>query len=405
MCPSYLATRDERDSTRGRARVLQELVRGARPDWRAPEVHEALDLCLGCKGCTSECPTGIDMPTYKSEVLHRAYRGRLRPRTHYALGRLPLWARLAGPVAPAVNAVMRLPFVRRPALWAAGVDPRRSIPAFARVPFRRSDIRRRRVAGQPVLLFVDSFSDGFTPGVAEAAVAVLTDAGFAPRYASRGLCCGLTWLSTGQLDAARRILGRTVRELARHAAAGTPIVGLEPSCTAVLRRDAVDLLDNDDARTVAANTSTLAELLTGRSEWRPPDLTGTTVLAQPHCHQHAVMGWAADRELLTGAGARVQTLAGCCGLAGNFGVERGHYEVSVAVAGQNLLPAIDADPDAVVLADGFSCRTQIADLRSRRSLHLAELLAAASSDPPGTALPGAARPAATHTTHIAKGST
>jgi Fe-S oxidoreductase len=233
------------------------------------------------------------------------------------------------------------------------------------------------VTGRPVLLFVDSFSDNFSPAVAEAAAAVLVDAGFSPRYVERTVCCGLTWITTGQLDAARRILGRTVEELARHAAAGTPIVGLEPSCTAVLRQDAVDLLDSEDARSVAANTRTLAELLAEQPGWTPPDLTGTTVVAQPHCHQHAVMGWTADRDLLVRAGATVHEVAGCCGLAGNFGVERGHYEVSVAVAGQNLLPALDADPDAVVLADGFSCRTQIEDLRSRPSMHLAQLLAAA----------------------------
>ncbi|QYN32998.1 FAD-binding oxidoreductase [Pseudonocardia sp. DSM 110487] len=378
MCPSYLATRDEKDTTRGRARVLQELIRGDRPDWRAPEVHEALDLCLSCKGCTSDCPTGIDMPTYKSEVLHRAYRGRLRPRSHYSLGRLPRWARMVGRAAPLANGLLAVPGLRRAALWLAGVDERRSIPRFARTPFRRHPSRRREaVGGRPVLLFVDSFSDNFSPAVAEAAAAVLVDAGFSPRYVEHTVCCGLTWITTGQLDAARRILGRTVEELARHVAAGTPIVGLEPSCTAVLRQDAVDLLDSADARAVAANTWTLAELLADQPGWTPPDLTGTTVVAQPHCHQHAVMGWTADRDLLVRAGAAVHAVAGCCGLAGNFGVERGHYEVSVAVAGLNLLPALDADTDAVVLADGFSCRTQIDDLRSRPSMHLAQLLAAA----------------------------
>ncbi|MEV1293208.1 FAD-binding and (Fe-S)-binding domain-containing protein [Pseudonocardia sp. NPDC049635] len=377
MCPSYLATREEKDSTRGRARVLQELIRGERPDWRAPEVHEALDLCLSCKGCTSDCPTGIDMPAYKAEVLHNAYAGRIRPRSHYSLGWLPRWARLAGLAPRLANRAATLPGIGPLMLRVAGVDTRRSVPPFATTPFRRWWRRSGRSAatgGTPVLLFTDSFTDGFSPAAARAAVALLRRAGVEPRVPRRQLCCGLTWISTGQLDAARRILRRTTAELAAATAAGIPIVGLEPSCTAVLRSDAVELLGTDESRAVAANTFTLAEFLTRQDGWTPPDLSGVTVVAQPHCHHHAVMGWAADRELLSRAGASVRALAGCCGLAGNFGVEAGHYEVSVAVAEQNLLPALDADPGAVVLADGFSCRTQISDLRGRTAVHLAELL-------------------------------
>ncbi|MBN9109339.1 MAG: FAD-binding oxidoreductase [Pseudonocardia sp.] len=368
MCPSYVATRDERDSTRGRARVLQELVRGERTDWRAPEVHDALDLCLSCKGCTSECPTGIDMPTYKAEVLHHAYRRRLRPLTHYTLGRLPQWARLAGRVAGPVNTLAGTRLAAR----LAGVDPRRSVPPFAPTPFRRKPFSP--AAGTPAVLFVDSFTDAFAPDVADAAVSVLRRAGVSARPTGAGVCCGLTWITTGQLDAARRILGRTVGVLRRAVDDGLPIIGLEPSCTAVLRRDAVDLLDTDDARAVATHTFTLAEFLTDRPQWSPPDLSGTEVVAQPHCHHRAIMTWSADQALLERAGATVHTVAGCCGLAGDFGMTRGHYDVSVAIAAHDLLPAVDAHPDAVVLADGFSCRTQLDDLRSRPSLHLAELL-------------------------------
>lgn len=382
MCPSYLATREEKDSTRGRARVLQELVRGDRLDWRSPEVHDSLDLCLACKGCASDCPTGIDMATYKSEVLHQSYRKRLRPRSHYTLGWLPRWSRLASRFPRLANLGMRLPLVGRLALWGAGVDQRRNIPAFATTPFRRWWKKRSdaMTTGQPVMLFVDSFSNSFSPSVAEAMVKVLQHAGYQPQLPSAGTCCGLTWITTGQLDAAKRILGGTVAELANAARAGIPIVGVEPSCTAVLRSDAIELLGNDpergdDARLVAASTRTLAELLGETDGWEAPDLAGTTVVAQPHCHQHAVLGWAADEKLLGRTGAQVTTLGGCCGLAGNFGVEIGHYEVSVAVAEQNLLPALDAAPDAIVLADGFSCRTQVTDLRDRPSLHLAELLA------------------------------
>lgn len=372
MCPSYLATREEKDSTRGRARVLQEVVRGELA-WSDPSVHDALDLCLSCKGCASDCPTGIDMATYKSEVLHQTYRRRLRPRSHYTLGRLPLWARLAGWTPRLANLGVRLPVLGGFLLWLAGVDKRRSVPAFARRPFRRTF--RPAAGGKPVVLFADSFSDAFSPEVAEATVRVLRAAGYEPRLPSGPVCCGLTWITTGQLDSAKRILSRTVAALAPDARDGVPIVGIEPSCTAVLRSDVHELLPGDqDAAAVAGSVRTLAELLSQTPGWSPPDLSGVDVVAQPHCHQHAVLGWKADADLLQAGGARVRRLAGCCGLAGNFGVEIGHYEVSVAVAEQNLLPALDAAPDAVVLADGFSCRTQVADLRDRPAVHLAQLL-------------------------------
>jgi len=373
MCPSYLATREEKDSTRGRARILQDVVRGELP-WSHPSVHDAMDLCLSCKGCASDCPTGIDMATYKSEVLHQTYRRRLRPRSHYTLGRLPMWARLAGRVPALANRSLTLPLVAPVALWLAGVDRRRSIPAFARRPFRRSFTPRTSDL-KPVVLFADSFSDSFSPEVAEATVRVLRDAGYEPRLPSGSVCCGLTWITTGQLDSARNILRRTVAALAADARAGLPIVGIEPSCTAVLRSDVHELLPGDeDAALVSSRVRTLAELLGETPGWTAPDLTGTQVVAQPHCHHHAVLGWKTDADLLADTGASVQTLAGCCGLAGNFGVEIGHHDVSLAVAGQNLLPAIDAAPDAVVLADGFSCRTQVADLRDRPAVHLAQLL-------------------------------
>ncbi len=377
MCPSYLATREEKDSTRGRARVLQDVVRGE-IHWRDPAVAESLDLCLSCKGCASDCPTGIDMATYKSEALHQRYQGRLRPRSHYTLGWLPRWARLAGRVPRLANLGTQLPGLKKLALLGAGVDSRRSVPEFARTPFRRWWSRQERQTGTPVMLFVDSFSDAFSPTVAEATVRLLREAGYEPQLPEAGTCCGLTWITTGQLDGARKILGSTVRQLAEAARAGMPIVGIEPSCTAVLRSDAVELFATgplaEDAQLVATATKTLAELLATTESWTPPDLSGTTIIAQPHCHHHAVLGWKADADLLARTGAQITTLAGCCGLAGNFGVEIGHYEVSVKVAEQNLLPALTTAPEAVVLADGFSCRTQITDLADRPSVHLAELL-------------------------------
>ena len=375
MCPSYVATRDEKDSTRGRARVLQEMVNGGlvRDGWRSPEVREALDLCLSCKGCSTDCPAGVDMATYKSEVLYQAYRRRLRPINHYTLGWLPRWSRLAAAVPGArsvANWVMGGPLAR-PAKRLAGVDPRREAPRFARTTFRRWFAGHPGAPGDPVLLWVDTWTNYFSPEVGIAAVRVLESAGYSVRIPPAGLCCGLPWISTGQLDAARRIIDRSLRHLAPAVEDGVPVVGLEPSCTAVFRGDARELLPTRPAVPV----QTLAELLTQRGAYLP-DLTGVEVVAQPHCHHHAVMGWATDRALLTKAGATVTTVSGCCGLAGNFGVERGHYEVSVAVAESALLPAVRKAPaDAVVLADGFSCRTQLDDLAHRRGLHLAELLA------------------------------
>nr|WP_245865246.1 FAD-binding and (Fe-S)-binding domain-containing protein [Prauserella marina] len=380
MCPSYEATKEEKDSTRGRAHVLQEMLNGELVGgWRSPAVTEALDLCLSCKGCASDCPTGIDMAAYKAEATYQAYKGRPRPRSHYTLGRLPMWANLARFAPRLVNAMLRLPLVRRAALALAGVDPRREIPPFARHTARAST--RELVAhgpaenGKPVVVFLDSFTDHFAGDLAADVLTVLRAAGYAPRLTGPEVCCGLTWISTGQLDTARRKLATSVEALDAAVSAGVPVVGIEPSCTAALRHDAVDLLGTDAARRVAGAVRTLAELLGDDPDWTPPDLRGVEVVAQPHCHQHAVMGWEADAALLADAGADVCRLGGCCGLAGNFGVERGHYEVSVAVAGQHLLPALDeASPGAIFLADGFSCRTQAADLRGREGLHLAQVL-------------------------------
>ncbi|MFK4548040.1 FAD/FMN-containing dehydrogenase/Fe-S oxidoreductase [Streptomyces tendae] len=378
MCPSFRATRDEKDSTRARARVLQELVGGPAPaDWRSPAVHEALDLCLACKACSSECPTGIDMARYKAEALHQRYRRRVRPVSHYSLGWLPWWARVACRMPRLANAALTGPLASA-AKRLAGVDARRPLPRFARQTFRRWFAERPTAArGKPVVLWVDTFTDHFTPQVGIAAVRVLEDAGYSVRLPAGTLCCGLTWISTGQLDSARRILRRSIAAVSPFVQAGIPVVGLEPSCTAVFRGDAAALLGaTAEVESVAASFQTLAELLARTDGWRPPDLTGTSAVVQPHCHQRSVMGFEADRALLDRTGAAVQETGGCCGLAGNFGAERGHYDVSVAVAGNDLLPAVRSTPaDAVVLADGFSCRTQLDHLAERQGIHLAELLA------------------------------
>jgi Fe-S oxidoreductase len=377
MCPSYVATGEEKDSTRGRARVLQEMVNGSlvRDGWRSPEVHEALDLCLACKGCSTDCPTGVDMATYKAEALHQRYHRRLRPRSHYALGRLPRWARLTQPVAPLANRALRSSAVQRLAKAAAGIDQRRSIPGFAPRRFTRWAGERAREEQPDVVLWADSFTEHFATGPGQAAVRLLERAGLRVAVVGERTCCGLTWISTGQLDAARRIATRTLDELHPYVTAGVPIVGLEPSCLAVLRGDLVELTDDPRAVELARGVRTLAEHLESLPDWTPPDLTGLTAVAQPHCHHASVLGWEADARLLARAGVAVKRLGGCCGLAGNFGVEKGHYEVSVAVAEHQLLPAVRAAaPGTVVLADGFSCRTQLDDLAGVRALHISELL-------------------------------
>ncbi|NNN12397.1 MAG: FAD-binding oxidoreductase [Acidimicrobiaceae bacterium] len=388
MCPSFLATSDEKESTRARARVLQEMMNGSlvKGGWRSPEVHEVLDLCLSCKACATDCPAGVDMAKYKAEVLHQAYRRRIRPISHYSLGWLPRWAKVAAVAPSLVNLTLANRTISRAICYLAGVDSRRTLPRFAPKTFTEkhpSSAVSSLVAHCPgeIFLFVDSFTNYFSPEVAEAAVQVLSAAGFAVKIAPSDLCCAITWISTGQLDVARNKLRHLVNVLAPAASQGTPIVVLEPSCAAVLRGDLLDLVAGESAARVSEAVHTFAEIINRarkreESPWIPPDLSGTKVIVQPHCHQYSVIGFEEDRTLLQAAGAEVQILVGCCGLAGNFGMERGHYDLSVKVAQRTLLPALDlSDQNTVVLADGFSCRTQVADLSPKRAIHLAQLIA------------------------------
>jgi FAD/FMN-containing dehydrogenase/Fe-S oxidoreductase len=390
MCPSYQVTGDEEHATRGRARLLFEMLNG-HPDspvtdgWRSTAVRDALDLCLACKGCKSDCPVDVDMATYKAEFLAHHYEGRLRPRAHYAMGWLPLLAagvtraRLSG----MVNALAHAPLLPTLATKAAGLEPR-EIPLFAGESLQQWWTRRG--GSKPglrgtVLLWPDTFTNTFHPHIGQAAVGVLEAAGWTVTIPTDPICCSLTWISTGQLDTAKKALRRTVAQLSDHLRAGGLVVGLEPSCTAVFRSDAPELLPDDvDVARLRDQTVTLAELLTQHTKgWTPPPLGGVHTISQVHCHQHAALDdWSADQKLLDSAGAIQHRLdSGCCGLAGNFGFEKGHLDVSVACAEQVLLPALrNAAPGTVVLADGFSCRTQIHELDSggREAIHLAELL-------------------------------
>ena len=395
MCPSYMVTREEEHSTRGRARLLFEMLQGhgdspVTGGWRSTAVRDALDLCLACKGCKTDCPVNVDMATYKAEFLAHHYAGRVRPLAHYSMGWLPLLALAASRVPGVVNALSQAPGLSALAKRLGGIDPQRRLPLFAPQTlaawYRRRGPRGDGARGK-VLLWPDTFTNHFHPGIGRAAVEVLEAAGWRVVLPNRPLCCGLTWISTGQLATAERVLRRTLAALRPQLEAGTLVVGLEPSCTAVFRGDLPELLPHDqDAQRLAQRTVTLAELLQDHTPGYTPPRLERKALVQTHCHQHAIMGFDTDLELLRGMGTDPQVLdSGCCGLAGNFGFEKGHYQVSQACAERVLLPAVrDAPPDAVILADGFSCRTQIeqGDAGGRQAVHLAELLRAALAGDP-----------------------
>ncbi|MDX3643553.1 FAD-binding and (Fe-S)-binding domain-containing protein [Streptomyces sp. MB09-02B] len=529
MCPSFRVTGEEEHSTRGRARLLHEMLAGevVTDGWRSTEVRDALDLCLSCKGCRSDCPVGVDMATYKAEFLHHHYAGRRRPAAHYAMGWLPRWLRLVARsrTAGLVNFLAGVGPLASSAKRLGGIAQERELPRLARVPFLRWYERRlrepdevdeaeaeallgdepviaepfggqglwkwwkgrkRQSDGRPlspdeladalaemgvdldfeadaededgedaegheedeeyespttVLLWTDTFTEHLSPSVGQAALRVLEAAGLRvmvpptlrtrrrPPWARRArrarraeageeaaltrlkltrtlytmrqgrACCGLTYISTGQLDRARAVLRRTLDLLEvflnppvpqwmwdqdpdqeqDFAPRPLPVVVLEPSCAATLRSDLPELFPDDPrAHRLATSVVTFAEALERYApHWTPPAID-RPVVGQTHCHQHAVLGDAPDRRLRAAAGLTGALSGGCCGLAGNFGFEKGHYDVSVACAEEQLLPAVrDAPDDALVLADGFSCRTQLEQLAGRRGAHLAEVLAEA----------------------------
>ncbi|MGA5118778.1 FAD-binding and (Fe-S)-binding domain-containing protein [Streptomyces pseudogriseolus] len=410
MCPSFRATGEEEHSTRGRARLLHEMLAGevVTDGWRSTEVRDALDLCLSCKGCRSDCPVGVDMATYKAEFLHHHYAGRRRPAAHYAMGWLPVWLRWAARTrtAGAANALASVRPLARLAKRLGGIADERDIPRLSGEPFSRWWRRRRPYVtgeGRLVVLWPDTFTEHLSPSVGRAAVRVLEAAGLRVTLpptlrlpsggrvgdarsrsplslltARRGrVCCGLTYLSTGQLDRARAVLGRTFDLLEPVLATDAPLVVLEPSCAAALRTDAPELLHDDPrAARLASRVLTFAETLeTYAPDWTPPAVN-RPVTGQTHCHQHAVLGDGPDRRLREAAGLTGELSGGCCGLAGDFGFERGHYGVSRSCAEEQLLPAVrEAPQGAVIQADGFSCRTQLEQLGGVRGRHLAEILA------------------------------
>ncbi|MFI5955853.1 FAD-binding and (Fe-S)-binding domain-containing protein [Cryptosporangium sp. NPDC051539] len=391
MCPSYQATGEEKHSTRGRSRLLLEMLRGEviTDGWQSDEVAEALDGCFSCKGCLTDCPVNVDMATYKSEFLYQRYKGRLRPAVHYAMGWLPVALRGAAFAPRVANAVTAFEPAARLLKKVAGIAQERAVPRFAgstlRQRLRKAHHRTERAGDgkaypgrREVLLWPDTFTQFFDPQIGEAAVEVLADAGFVVRIPKGELCCGLTWISTGQLDVARAVARRTLDALEPHLDANIPIVGLEPSCLANFKHDLPALLPDDPrAKKLAELSITLAGVLERDApDWQPPQ-TDRPAITQIHCHQHAVLGDRPDRNLAAAAGVDLTVLdSGCCGVAGNFGFEAGHYDMAQAAGERVLLPAVRAaSAETLVLADGFSCRTQIRQSTDRDAHHLAEVLA------------------------------
>lgn len=386
MCPSYQVTREEKHSTRGRARLLFEMLRGdvITDGWQSTEVADALELCLACKGCTSDCPVNVDMPTYKAEFRYHHYRSlrRWRPRHAYAFGFIDQAARLAAHMPELANLATHTPGLDRLAKLVAGIDQRRPLPEFAPMAlqtwFRRRGGAAHRV-GRPVVLFPDTFNNYFHTGVGVACVEAIEAAGWRVIMPRRHVCCGRPLYDYGFLDQAERYLRRVLDELRDHIRAGIPVVGMEPSCTAVFKDELRRMLPHDDdARRLAANVYHFAEFFS-TFDIQPPALDGQALL-WGHCHHRATGGLTPERELLERMGLDVREVqGGCCGLAGSWGFESGKYDISLACGEQALLPAVRAaEPGTLVVADGFSCQTQIADARAGHAVHTGEVIALAA---------------------------
>ncbi|HUI96798.1 MAG TPA: FAD-binding and (Fe-S)-binding domain-containing protein [Xanthobacteraceae bacterium] len=381
MCPSYMATGEERYSTRGRARLLFEMLHGGpiADGWHSAAVEEALDFCLGCKGCKSDCPVGVDMATYKAEFRAHHYAWRPRPRAAYSMGLIHRWAHLAAKAPNLANALMQTPCIAPLAKWIGGIAPRRTIPRFAEQTFatwfhQRADAR---VAGQRVLLWPDTFNNHFRPQTAIAATRLLENLGFQVAIPDQPLCCGRPLYDWGMLDAAKRLWHRTMAGLRAEIERGTPIVGLEPACVSAFRDELPGLFPQDEsAKQLSRQVLFFSEFLDRHVEPAVlPRIAGRAVV-QFHCHHHAVIKTETEQRLLARLGLEHEILpSGCCGMAGAFGFEAAKYDVSIAAAERVLLPRLRATPpETFVLADGFSCREQIEQCTGRRTLHLAEAM-------------------------------
>ena len=379
MCPSFQATGEEKHSTRGRSRMLFEMLRGdvITEGWRSEAVKDSLSLCLSCKGCKSECPTHVDMATYKAEFLSHYYEGKRRPRQAWSMGMIGRWAPVAGAMPKLVNFFTQTPGLSAVAKKIAGIAPQRRIAPFAAKSFRSIQAgRKHRATGEKVLLWIDTFSDHFQPEVAVAAVDVLEHAGFDVQIPTVRLCCGRPLYDFGMLDQAKAELRKILHALRNEIEAGVPIIGLEPACLTVFRDELINLFPDDPvARKLSQQSFMLAEFLHARG-YQPPRLTDTKALLHGHCHQKAVLGMDAEMAMLQKMGIECQVLdAGCCGMAGSFGFDADKYDVSMAIGERVLLPAArTAAAETLIVTNGYSCREQIAQGAARKALHIAQVL-------------------------------
>jgi Fe-S oxidoreductase len=390
MCPSYRVTHEEMHSTRGRARLLFEMMQGnpLTKGWHSEAVRESLDLCLACKGCKGDCPVKVDMATYKAEFLSHYYEGRLRPRHAYSMGLIYWWARFASLAPELVNFVSQTPGLRDLAKWVVGIAPQRQMPAFAHETLKECFHKRGpRNEGKPqVILWPDTFNNHFHPEVGKATVEVLENAGFQVLMPRASLCCGRPLYDFGMLNTAERLLRQILETLRSEIQDGVPIVGLEPSCVAVFRDEMKGLFPHDqDAERLAQQTYLLSEFLNQKApHFQPPPLKRQATV-HGHCHHKAIMKMDDETGVLKKLGLHFNLLDdGCCGMAGSFGFEKDHYDVSLAVGELELLPKVrEAAKDELLIAEGFSCQEQILQTTDRRALHLAQVLQMALHESPG----------------------
>ena len=381
MCPSYMVTREEQYSTRGRSRLLFEMLQGdvVKDRWHDEGVKDALDLCLACKGCKGDCPVNVDMATYKAEFLSHYYEGRLRPMTAYSMGLIYGWARIATRIPRLANFVTHAPILKDISKAIMGIAPQRAIPNFARELFTHWFSHRppRNVSQPQVMLWPDTFNNYFFPDVCQAAVAVLEDAGYQVIVPQRSLCCGRPVYDWGMLGEAQKLWQYNMQILQPQIDEGTPIVGLEPSCVAAFRDELVNLYpDNSTAQHLSQHTFMLSEFLMEQVDNYQPPQVDEQALVHGHCHHKAIMGMQAETDLLQAMGLDFELLnSGCCGMAGAFGFEKDHYDISVKAGERVLLPRVRAaDTDTLIIADGFSCREQIVQTTQRKALHVAQVM-------------------------------
>ncbi|MGH8160681.1 MAG: FAD-binding and (Fe-S)-binding domain-containing protein [Gammaproteobacteria bacterium] len=392
MCPSYMATREEKHSTRGRARLLFEMMQGDLLDdgWHSEAVKESLDLCLACKGCKHDCPVNVDMATYKAEFLSHYYEKRKRPLNAYAFGLIDRWSRLASHMPAAANFLTHAPGLSSLSKSLAGIAPERDVPRYASHTFK-SRCRKRKARnpdGPPVVLWADTFNNHFFPDVAMAALEILESLGYRVKVPTESLCCGRPLYDYGMLDRARHYLERVMDALAKEIDAGTPIVGLEPSCISVFRDELPNLFSgNSRAEALCKQSYLLSEFLENVVENYAPPRLARKALVHGHCHHKSIMGMESEKSLLDKLGLDYEIPdSGCCGMAGSFGFEKGKYPVSIAIGERMLLPKLrEADPDTLIIANGFSCREQIAQTTGRHALDIAEVIRLAmQQEKPGT---------------------